>query len=162
MKIEYKSIGAFEKGTLYGLLEAAYAYDERFKHYFKDNWRECDDFFYENLSIADKCCLITTVDDMPVGFVCWDPRNIPEYIEVGHNCIIPEFKGKKLGKIQLTEALDRIKKHDIKKITVTTNVALIPAQRNYESLGFKLINTRVNDTKTMFSGDYLDYEIVLK
>lgn len=161
MNIRYKQIREFEKGTLFRLLEAAYAYDDRFEKYFNDSWRACDDFFYEHLNIADKCCFIMTVDDLPIGFVCWDPRNIPEYVEVGHNCIVPEFKGKKLGKIQLLEALERIKKNHVKRITVTTNVALIPAQKNYESLGFEFVRKRINDTETKFSGDYIDYEMIL-
>lgn len=48
----------------------------------------------------------------------------------------------------------------LKKIIVGTNSNLI-APHNYESVGFKLCQIRKNESDTVFSGDYLDYEIIL-
>ncbi len=61
----------------------------------------------------------------------------------------------------MQEAINRIKKYDIKKIFVTTNEMLLPAQKNYESVGFVRVRNRANH-ETPFSGDYIDYEIILK
>ena len=46
-------------------------------------------------------------------------------------------------------------------MTVTTNELFVPAQKNYESVGFKKIKERINN-ETPFSENYIDYEIVLK
>ena len=133
-----------------------------YKKYWDSIWKEYDDFFYSNLSsIADLYGFVTVVDGIPVGHISWDPRNIPEYVSIGHNCILTKYKGKGYGKIQLQEAINRIKKYDVKKIIVTTNELLLPAQKNYESVGFVMVSKRKNN-ETPFSGKYIDYEIILK
>ena len=58
----------------------------------------------------------------PIGFICWDPRNRPEYVEIGHNGIRTKYKGKGFGKAQLSEAVRRIKEYEgLKEIRVGTN-----------------------------------------
>jgi len=161
MKVEYRKISEFKRGTLFDLLKDSYSYDPRFEEHFGLNWRECDDFFYDNIHIGDSYCLITTLNDEAIGFVSWDPRNMPEYVEIGHNCVATKYKGLKYGKLQLQEALSRILKNDMEKIIVTTNEALIPAQKNYESVGFKIALKRENNSETSFSGNYIDYEYYL-
>lgn len=156
--IEFKKISAFSKGTLYSQLVDAYSFNDNCKKYWNDMWKEYDNFFYENLdNIADKFGFITVVDGNVVGHISWDPRNIPAYVIIGHNCIISKYKGNGYGKIQLEEAIRRIKEYNIKKIIVTTNELTYPAQKNYESVGFKKIGVRKNN-ETPFSGDYIDYE----
>lgn len=51
------------------------------------------------------------LDGEPIGHILWDPRNIPEYVEIGHNCIITKYKGNGFGKRQLQEAVDRIQQY---------------------------------------------------
>ena len=162
MTIEFRKISDFKRGTLLGLLKSAYSFDHRFEDCFIENWTECDNFFYDNIDIGNKYCLVSVLNDEPIGFICWDPRNMPEYVEIGHNCISTEHKGLGFGKVQLKEALSRITKHEIEKVIVTTNELLIPAQRNYEGVGFQFVIERVNDSEHRFSGDYIDYELVLE
>lgn len=159
--VEYKKVSDFQRGTLYNILEDAYSYDLMFKEYFADEWREADTFFYDRLDIADKYCIVTCLDNKAIGFVCWDPRNSPHYVEIGHNCILTKYKGRKFGKKQLIEAMRRIGHFQVKKIIVTTNDSLLPAQRNYEACGFSLVRRRENVTDTRFSGAYIDYEIMI-
>ena len=129
--IEYKKTSDFPKGTFYNQL-------------------------------ADKYSFVTVVDGEPVGHISLDPRNCPEYVEIGHNCILTKFKGKGYGKLQLQEALRRIKEYEgLKKIIVTTNAFLLPAQKNYEAAGFVKVGERTNN-KTPFTGNYIDYEIVVR
>lgn len=64
--------------------------------------------------------------------------------------------------MQLQEATNRIVKSGVNKIIVTTNSNLVPAQRNYESVGFVVCNRRKNETKSDFAGDYIDYEYNLQ
>ena len=68
--------------TLYDILADAYAYDDRNQQIWDENWKETDDFFYDNPEIADKYSLVTCLDGEPIGFVTWDPRHRPDYVEI--------------------------------------------------------------------------------
>ena len=118
-------------------------------------------FFYDNPEIADQYSLLTCLDGQPIGFVTWDPRNRPEYVEIGHNGIREQYKGRGYGRLQLEEALRRIREYEgLKRIIVCTNSNLI-APKNYESAGFVLYDRKPNLTESAFAGDYLYYEIML-
>ena len=158
MNIEFKKISGFNRGTLLELLTDAYSYDPRNKQCWGADWRDFDDFFFDNLQIADKYGFITTLNDKAIGFISWNPRNMPEYAEIGHNCIAVKHKGHGYGKLQLQEAVNRIVPNDFKKIIVTTNEKFIPAQKMYESVGFKVYRRRPNEGDSDFAGEYIDYE----
>lgn len=160
--IEFKSFTDFPRGTMYAILKDAYSYDNRNKEVWDDNWKESDDFFYDNPEIARKYGLVTCIDGNPIGFVTWDPRKKPDYVEIGHNAILEKYKGNGYGHMQLDEAIKRIKQYpDLKRIIVCTNENLI-APRNYESVGFSLYDRKENKTESAHNGDYLYYEIILK
>ena len=161
MSLTFEKISSFDRGILYRLLVDGYSFDNRWKSCFEKDWIEFDDFFFDNLDIADKYGFITVLEGEPIGHISWDPRNMPEYVTIGHNCIASKYKGHGYGKRQLQEAVDRIRQYEgLKKIIVGTNSNLI-APHNYESVGFKLYQRRVNESDTVFSGDYLDYEMIL-
>ena len=161
MSLIFEKISSFDRGILYRLLVDGYSFDNRWKSYFEKDWLEFDDFFFNHLDIANKYGFITVLDGEPIGHISWDPRNMPEYVTLGHNCIASKYKGKGYGKRQLQEAIDRIRQYDgLQKIIVGTNSNLI-APHNYESVGFKLCQRRKNETETEFSGDYLDYDMIL-
>ena len=160
--INFKKPSEFPKGTLYNQLVDAYSFNSECKKTWDTSWKEYDDYFYDHLDIADKYCIITVLGGEPIGHISWDPRHKPDYVEIGHNCIITKYKGKGYGHIQLEEAIERIKEYDdLKKIVVTTNELFIPAQKNYESVGFKKIGERDNK-ETPVSGKYIDYELTFK
>jgi len=143
MDIKFNKISDFKRGVLFDLLFDAYSFD---KNYITNDsvkgFRENDDFFFDNLDIADRCGFITTLKDEVIGFICWDPRNMPEYAIIGDNCIASKYKGKGYGRLQLQEAINRITQNFVKKIFVSTDSVLIPAQKMYESVGFiKLDNS---------------------
>lgn len=101
------------------------------------------------------------MDGEPIGLVSWDPRHRPEYVEIGHNCIVSRYKGNGYGKMQLKEAVRRIKEYEgLQRIIVTTSEVLLTAQRNYEAAGFKFKQRRENAVEHV-TGDYVDYEIAL-
>ncbi len=60
--IEFKKFTDFSRGTMYGILQDAYAYDERNKKIWDSSWKESDDFFYDNPEIAEKYGLVTCID----------------------------------------------------------------------------------------------------
>ena len=91
-----------------------------------------------------------------------DPRHRPEYVEIGHNGIREAYKGRGYGRLQLEEALRRIREYEVlKRIMVRTNSGLIAA-RNYESAGFVLCDRKPNRTEIAYAGDDLCYEIILR
>ncbi len=156
--IKFRRVSNFERGLLLELLKDAYAFDNRYEQRWITDWHEFDNFFFDNLDIADKYGFITTLNDKAIGFVSWDPRKIPEYAEIGHNCIAMKHKGYGYGVVQLQEAVNRIKQTDLRKIIVTTNANLVPAQRMYESVGFKVSQKREINGDTDFAGKFIDYE----
>lgn len=161
MSIEFKKVSEFNRGILFKLLKDAYSFDYRYEQSCNSDWQEFDDFFFDNLHIADKYGFITTLNDEAIGFASWDPRNMPEYAEIGHNCIASKHKGNGYGNIQLQEAINRITPNDVRKIIVTTNDDLIPAQRMYESVGFTIYQRRKNQNNTEFVGEHIDYVYLL-
>ena len=155
-KLIYKNLREFERGTIYNLLCEAYSFDKRWEEANKEKWRaEADDFFFDHLDISDKCLFISTINDKPIGVVMWDPRQLPDQVTIGHNCIIPEYKGYGYGIEQMKEAIIRIKNQGAEKILVSTNRPLVPAQKMYESVGFKIIREEPNDE---WYGDEIFYE----
>lgn len=159
--LEFGKIPEFPRGTLYDILQDAYSYDSRNQALWDENWRETDAFFYDHPEIADRCGLVTCVDRHPIGFVTWDPRNRPESVEIGHNGIRSAYKRKGYGRLQLQEAVRRIRSYaGLKRIIVCTNGNLV-SPRNYESVGFQLYDRKENDSESAYTGDYLYYEINL-
>lgn len=159
--IEFRKITEFPRGTLYELLDDAYSYDEKNKKIWDANWKETDDFFYDHPDLADKYGLVTCLDGEAIGFVTWDPRHRPDYVEIGHNGIREQYKGRGYGRLQLEEALRRIREYEgLERIIVCTNSSLV-APRNYESAGFVLYGRMPNRTESAYTGDYLWYEIQL-
>lgn len=162
MNIEFKKVSEFNRGILLDLLKDGYSFDNRYEENCLSDWQEFDNFFFDNLNIADKYGFITTLNNEPIGFVSWDPRKMPEYAEIGHNCLRTRYKGKGYGKMQLQEAVNRILKSDVEKIIVTTNDDLIPAQRMYESVGFKFNQKRKNTGEEDFVKEHIDYVYFVK
>lgn len=87
MEMEFRKFTDFPRGTLYDILQDAYSFDSRNREIWDANWHESDDFFYDNPQIADNCGPVTCMGSAPIGFVTWDPRHRPEYVEIGHNGI---------------------------------------------------------------------------
>lgn len=94
-----------EGNALRHILVDAYSFDERNRKIWDTNRKETDAFFYDHPEIADKYALVTCLDGEPIGFVSWDPRNRPDYVEIGHNGIREKYKGRGYGRLQLEEAL---------------------------------------------------------
>jgi ribosomal protein S18 acetylase RimI-like enzyme len=157
MSITFEKVSAFKRGTLLDLLTDAYSFDSRYEQAWYADWQTFDQFFYDNLQIADTCGFITVLHGEPIGFVSWDPRKRPEYVEIGHNCIALKHKGRGYGKLQLQEAVNRISQYDVKKIIVTTNDDLIPAQHMYEAVGFSRYQVRRNANSDDFVNEHIDY-----
>ena len=162
MDIEFRKITEFPRGTLAALLKDGYSFEPRFEAYWQGQWQEFDDFFYDNPRIAECSGFMTVLEGKPIGFVSWNPTNLPESAEVGHNCIATKYKGNGYGKRQMREAVQRIKEQGAKRIIVWTNERLIPAQRTYESAGFQFVKKSEETICPQYAGHRIHYEIVLR
>lgn len=67
MGIDFKKVSEFKRGMIFDLLSDAYSYDDRIGQYWSNDWT-FDDFFFENLNIADQCGFITTLDNEAIGW----------------------------------------------------------------------------------------------
>ena len=158
--IEIRRVHDFPRGTLYRQLTDAYAFDERYRRNWDDLWLAHDDFFYSNPSIADRYAFITAVNGEAVGHISWDPRNRPNHVRIGHNCILTAFRGRGYGRLQLREAVRRIREYpDLRRILVTTSALLNPVSsitkptRRWVCKGAERTNP-----ETPFAGNYIDYQ----
>ncbi|GAA3803976.1 GNAT family N-acetyltransferase [Cellulomonas soli] len=157
MAITFRALTDHEPGIIVRLLSDAYAFDPRYQELHGASWQDSDDFFFAHPQIADACCFVTADGDEPIGVVMWDPRQLPESVEIGHNGIVATRKGSGYGRLQLLEALARIRSLGARRIVVTTDDGLVPAQRMYESAGFVRARVRRNDDPADFVDEHLDY-----
>lgn len=160
MQLEYRRITEFPRGTLAALLKDGYSFEPRFEPYWQSQWQEFDDFFYDHPDIADYSGFMTVLGGEPIGFVSWNPTHLPEFAEIGHNCIATKHKGNGYGKAQMQEAVRRIKAQGAKKIVVWTNERLLPAQRTYESAGFLFVERSEETICPEIAGQRIHYEII--
>ena len=160
-EIEFQLFDCFAAGTIAALLKDAYSFDPRYERDFHTAWEDADRFIYTHPQIAHQCGFVTVLEQKPIGFLCWDNRKMPELVELGHNCIIPGFQGKQYGKAQLLEAVNRLQRLHIKKITVTTNRQLIAAQKNYENVGFRLTGSRRADHLPEYAQELMEYVLIM-
>lgn len=161
MDIEFRKITEFPRGTLCDLLKEGYSFEPRFERDCLSQWQEFDDFFYDNTHIAEFSGFMTVLDHSPIGFVTWNPTNLPISTEIGHNCISEKYKGNGYGKQQMREAVKRIINQGAKKILVTTNEILVPAQHTYESAGFKFVSKIEEPNNAEYLGKRINYEIIV-
>lgn len=75
---------------------------------------------------------------------------------------LPRGIKEKLGKAQPNEALRRICLYPVGKIRVTTDRALVSAQRTYEGADLWLIVTRANPFYAEYADDLMDYELIVE
>lgn len=161
MDVEFRKITEFPRGTLCTLLKDGYSFEPRFERDYLSQWLEFDNFFFDNPHIADFSGFMTVLDNIPIGFVTWNPTNFPISMEIGHNCISERYKGNGYGKRQMQEAVNRIIKQGVKKVFVTTNEILVPAQHTYESAGFKLVSKVEEPNNAEYAGRRINYEIIV-
>ena len=159
MDIEFRKINDFPPGILLELLKDGYSFEPRFERDWQEQWQEFDHFFFSNPLIAELSSFMTVLDGFPIGFVSWDPRKLPESAEIGHNCISTFHKGNGYGKRQMQEAVRRILAQGARKILVTTNEILVPAQHTYEAVGFRLSGRSSEPFHPEYTGMRIHYEL---
>jgi len=102
-------------------------------------WERYDREVFGQPTTVGASIFLSRLDGRIIGFASWDPRQRPQRGIVGHNCILPEFRGRGFGREQVREVLRRFKDMGIQAALVTTcdHPFFAPAQRMYQACGFR-------------------------
>ncbi len=142
MNIKFTSPFELKPGTIAELLSRSYAelVSSDPEHWRSEElkWDGFDKDIFQYPDTVGACVFLTWCDDQLVGFASYDPRKMPRVGIVGHNCIVPEFRGRGLGKAQILKILRHFQSMSIKTAKASTNSHpfFIPAQRMYVACGF--------------------------
>jgi len=143
MNVEFTMALDQERGTIAALLKRSYADlvtgNPSLWEPEQVNWEQYDRHVFGQPQTVGACVFLTRLDGRIAGFGSWDPRQRPRFGIIGHNCILPEFRGRGLGKLQIQEILRRFREMTIETAKVSTNDGpfFLPAQRMYIACGFR-------------------------
>ena len=150
--ISFQPISEFDPGTIYNILTQSYTGSpyENEKHL----WADFDDESYNNIETVGKCVFISILNNKTIGFASYDPRQKPLGI-IGHNCILPRFRGYGYGKEQILETIRILKMQGFTELKVSTyeHPFFIPAQKMYLSCGFK-------EVRKLQNSELAEYQII--
>jgi len=151
-----------ERGTLVRLLLNSYGKEEQLVARYQNDWHEFDSFVFTNLFIMNRCGFVTVEQNEPIGFISWDPRLLPDSVEMGHNCIIPGYQNVGKGKEQLLHGLQQIELLNPAKVVVKTGHSsfFLPARKMYESVGFSVVRKLQQDDPVVST--VIEYEMHMK
>jgi GNAT superfamily N-acetyltransferase len=142
--LSYAAVAGSQKGLIFLLLKKSYSglLDEPEVKHKKDMiaaWRAFDRAATSKPETIGRCVFVTLLGTNIIGFGSYDPRQWPEVGIIGHNCILPEFRGRGWGRAQLREILERLKERGFKKAKASTgdHPFFRAAQKVYLSCGFK-------------------------
>ena len=143
MDLEFTSPFDRKPGTIASLLKQAYAdlvkSDPLLWKPEQANWELFDREVFGQPESVGACIFLTRLDSRILGFGSWDPRPRPSFGIIGHNCILPEFRGRGFGRQQIQEILRRFREMAIKMAKVSTldHPFFILAKRMYAACGFR-------------------------
>lgn len=161
--LNFKSLIEHQEGTFFNLLNQSYTgFDKIQPEYLTgwiNDWKEYDKEIFNKPDTVGNCGFVTYLDDVIIGFASWDPRKFPTGL-IGHNCILPQFRGNGYGRYQLNEIINRLKKLFFINALASTldNDFFCTAQRMYLTCGFKEIR-RFSANDRMYK--IIEYKILL-
>ncbi len=141
-RVEFTPITAHKPGIIGRMLARSYEpliADGRLSEIFPSTkWPAFDAHAFDSPDALGACMFVTCADGQPVGFASWDPRRGPACGVIGHNCVLPEQRGRGYGKLQVQEVLRRFRSWGFRAAMVTTgdDPFFLPAQRMYLACGF--------------------------
>jgi GNAT superfamily N-acetyltransferase len=139
--ITYGPVFDFKQGTLKDLLIRSYSdlLKSDPEHWEKEKikWLKFDAEVYANFETIARCVTITSSDGKAAGFFSYDPRQKPLAL-IGHNCVVPEFRGKGIGKMQINQLLEILKQQGFSRVEAVTgeHPFFAPARKMYFKCGF--------------------------
>lgn len=137
---------SFPRGTLSSLLIECYRGAPDILERDHVSWAAFDDLVCDNPDTVGRSGFISMIGERLAGFASWDPRGFPGPAVIGHNCVLPEFQGKGLGKRQIDEVLRRLREAGFRSVTVLTGASPLfePARRMYLAAGFKEVSKDIH------------------
>jgi len=165
MKLRFTSPHGQEPGLIASLLKQSYAEllesDPEQWRSEVPKWEQFDREVFEYPETVGLCVFLSWFDDQLVGFGSYDPQQKPESGIVGHNCVLPESRGRGFGKQQIQEIIRRFRAMGIRLARVSTgeHPFFIPAQRMYTACGFQETGRRPWDGDP--SQNLIEYEMRL-
>lgn len=161
----FTDISALNRGDIFNMLIDSYndlylKYDIHNKQKYIDAWKKSDEMTFNHKDSIGKCVIVSQVDGENVGFISYDPRNLPSFGVVGQNCILTKYKGHGYGRQQLNQLIKIFKERDCELVKVSTGDSefFVPAQKMYVNAGFKEVN-RIKNAEYGF--DEIFYELHL-
>ena len=165
MRLRFTRPRVQQRGLIASMLKRSYAdlveLDQQHWGPEVPKWEEFDREVFEHPDTVGTCVFLTWSGDRLVGFASYDPRQRPEFGIVGHNCVLPEFRGNGFGKQQIQEIVRRFRAMGIRLAQVSTgeNPFFTPAQRMYTACGFR--ETGRHPWEGDPSHDVIEYEMRL-
>lgn len=123
-------------GTVFNILHRIYV--PPYSTILERKIRAFDEEVARHPDAVGACTFVTWVGEAAVGMGSYDPRKAPECAVIGWNGVVPEFRGRGIGKAQIQEILRILRCRGIARACVTTadEEFFVPAQRMYEACGF--------------------------
>lgn len=143
MKLKFTSPHDQQPGLIASILKQSYAdlLESDEEHWGPEvpKWEQFDLEVFQHPDTIGSCVFLSWSDDHLVGFGSYDPRQKPKFGIIGHNCVLPAFRGKGFGKQQIQEILRRFQAQGISTAKTSTLAGTwhIPAQRMYIACGFR-------------------------
>jgi len=107
MRLQFTSPQDQQPGVIASVLKRSYAglLESDPAHWQPEvpKWEEFDRDVFAHPETVGSCVFLSWSAGQLVGFGSFDPRPKPEFGIVGHNCILPDFRGRGYGKEQIRE-----------------------------------------------------------
>ena len=105
MTLKFNKLSESKEGIIYTLLNRSYEGLTRqipeLLNKWQDDWRQYDEEVHKFPDTIGNAGFLTSINEKEIGFGSYDPRQSPELGIIGHNCILPEFRGNNFGKAQI-------------------------------------------------------------
>jgi GNAT superfamily N-acetyltransferase len=140
--LNLKTLTEHQEGTFFNLLSQSYiGFDKIYSEYTKswiNDWKKYDNEIFNKPDTVGNCGFVTYLENVMIGFASWDSRQFPIGI-IGHNCILPRFRGHGYGQEQIKEIINRFKKQFFTKAVASTldHDFFSAAHNMYLTCGFK-------------------------
>jgi len=118
---------------------------------YEEKWNQFDKDIHDFSGSIGSSGFGTILGELLIGFISWDGRQFPSYVIIGHNCVLPEFRNRGIGKYQLSSALNQLNKMGFYHAKVSTKRSefFMYAKMMYESCGFVECTPYRNDGVNM-------------
>jgi GNAT superfamily N-acetyltransferase len=154
-----------EPGILVSLLSQSYAaylaLDPQAARTWPAEWAAYDQDVFQRPHTIGACGFVTCLRDQAIGFASWDPRAFPAHGVIGHNCILPAFRGYGYGTAQIRRVLDILRTRGFREARVATgdHPFFAPARQMYEACGFREVGRSLGSPHSTFGT--VDYQLLL-